>query len=125
MRNSTSVALWVVRVTGVIQLALGVLFWTGSATYLVPVHMLVGTIFVLALWFLGFQAIVTGAAASLGIVSILWGLLTVGLGMTQATILPGPLHWVIQVVHLLVGMAAMGLADRTARSRATERMYAR
>jgi hypothetical protein len=31
--------------------------------------------------------------------------------MTQAGLLPGSSHWVIQVVHLLIGMAAVGSGE--------------
>ncbi len=33
------------------------------------------------------------------------------LGATQTSILPGPEHWVIQVLHLLVGLTAIALAE--------------
>lgn len=36
------------------------------------------------------------------------------LGMRQAQILPGPLHWIIQALHLAVGIIAMVLAQRLA-----------
>jgi len=125
MRTSTAVALWVVRITGLIQIILGVLFWTRNALALVPVHMLSGTILVLALWFLSFQVIQSGSSPSLGYIGIVWGLLTVTLGMTQTQLLPGTYHWVIQVLHLLVGLGAMGLADSSSRSIAARQMYAR
>ena len=32
----------------------------------------------------------------------------------QMQLLPGSFHWVVKVVHLLVGMAAMGMARRPA-----------
>lgn len=121
MRTSTSVALWVVRITGLLQVVLGVLFWFGIARTLVSVHMISGTILVLGLWFLAFQAIQTGANPGLGYLSIIWGLLTVILGITQPGLLPGSLHWVIQVLHLLVGIGAMGLADNNARAVSRER----
>jgi hypothetical protein len=41
--------------------------------------------------------------------------------MTQAAVLPGDLHWLVQVLHLLVGLGAIGqaesLATRTLRRR--------
>ena len=41
-----------------------------------------------------------------------------GLGLTQSQLLPGDAHWVVQVLHLLVGLVAMGLAqDLAARTR--------
>ena len=32
------------------------------------------------------------------------------LGMTQQRLLPGDLHWIIRVLHLVVGVASMPLA---------------
>ncbi len=114
MRSTVLVALNVVRVTGVIQIVLGVLFWLGIALSLVGVHMISGIILVLSLWVLSVIAIQSGANTSLGIVGLVWGLLVVALGMTQGGLIPGPAHWVIQVLHLLVGLAAIGLAHRIA-----------
>jgi hypothetical protein len=31
--------------------------------------------------------------------------------MTQASMLPGPNHWIIQVLHPLVGLAGVGLSE--------------
>ncbi|MCL4301796.1 MAG: hypothetical protein KJ077_39240 [Anaerolineae bacterium] len=39
---------------------------------------------------------------------------TEALGLTQAQLWPGAFHWVIQLIHLVVGLAAMGLGDRLA-----------
>lgn len=124
MKTSTTIALWIVRVTGAIQIILGLLFWTGNALALVNVHMISGTILVLGLWFLAFQGIQSGANRRLGIVAILWGLLTVALGMTQAALLPGSAHWIIQVLHLIVGIGAIGQAHGLARSMASPHAYA-
>jgi hypothetical protein len=41
----------------------------------------------------------------------LWGLLVVVLGLTQGRLLTGDVHWVIQVLHLLVGLGAIGQAE--------------
>lgn len=116
MKTVVQTAQWVVRITGVIQIILGVLFWTGNAMALVPVHMLSGTLLVIGLWVLAFAALISGTNVPLGIASLAWGVLTIALGMTQATILPGPMHWVIQVLHLLVGIAAMGMAQNLSTS---------
>ena len=124
MRTSTSIAIWVARITGLIQIVLGLLFWTGNLRALVNVHMISGTILVLALWFLAFQAISSGANPGLGYVSIIWGLLTIVLGVTQPGLLPGQFHWVIQVLHLVIGIGAMGLADNNARALSRGRMTA-
>ena len=52
---------WVVRVAGVLALLLGLLFWTGDALSLVPVHMLLGVLTVLGLWLLAATASQLGA----------------------------------------------------------------
>jgi hypothetical protein len=39
------------------------------------------------------------------------GLVVLVLGMTQTSLLPGSSHWVIQVLHLLIGMAAVGSGE--------------
>ena len=38
MRTTVNVALWLTRITGLIQIVLGLLFWTGNAITLIPVH---------------------------------------------------------------------------------------
>jgi hypothetical protein len=50
MRTTLTVAHLVVRVLGPILILLGLVFWTGNALVLVPVHMLLGLVLVLALW---------------------------------------------------------------------------
>jgi hypothetical protein len=101
----------VVRLTGLVLIVLGVLFWTGNARFLIPLHMLVGIVLVVALWVLAGLGARAGVGAGRVALAVLWGLLTVGLGMTQGALLPGDAHWVVQVLHLLVGLAAMGMAE--------------
>lgn len=100
-----------VGITGIILIGLGVLFWTGHALALVPLHMILGSIFVLALWTLAVLAARRGAPAGLVATTLVWGLIVPALGMGQMQILPGPGHWVVRVAHLLVGLVAMRLAD--------------
>jgi hypothetical protein len=37
------------------------------------------------------------------------------LGLTQTQLLPGSAHWLIQVLHLLVGLGAISLAETLGR----------
>jgi hypothetical protein len=110
------------RFTGLIALILGILFWTRNALALVPIHMLLGIIIVLALWTLAFLAARAGVSIGLVALAFVWGVIVVVLGMTQTSLLPGSLHWIVQVIHLLVGLGAMGqgetLAARIKRSQA-------
>lgn len=111
MKIATTIAQSLVRLTGLIQIVLGALFWTGYALNLVPVHMLVGSILVLSLWTLAFLATRADVSRGFVLLAVLWGLLVPVLGMTQARILPGNAHWVIQVIHLLVGLSAIGIGE--------------
>lgn len=114
MRAATLATMWIVRVAGIVQIVFGLLFWTGRALGYIPLHMSVGFVVVLGLWTLAVLALVARTGAGLALFGILWGLALPALGMTQAAILVGPWHWIIRVVHLLMGLTALGLADRLA-----------
>ena len=44
-----------------------------------------------------------------------WGALTIVFGLTQEQILPDTGHWVVQILHLLVGIGAVGQAENIGR----------
>lgn len=114
MKTAITTLQWVIRLTGLIQIVLGLTFWIGYAFNLIPLHMLVGSVLVLALWVLAVLAWRTGVSLGFVVLAIVWGVITLALGMTQTQLLPGAFHWVIEVLHLVVGLAAMGLGDRLA-----------
>jgi hypothetical protein len=105
------VARWLVRVAGLVQILLGALFWTGNAVTLVPLHILVGLLLVVGLWTLAFFAARAGVEPGFVIVVVLWGLLLPVFGLYQDRLLTGDAHWVIRVLHLLVGLAAIGQGE--------------
>lgn len=111
MRAVLTVAQWMVRVTGVVQLLLGLLFWTGDARGLVPLHMILGILLVLALWLVAGLASQAGAPNGLALGAAVTGLILLGLGLTQDSLLPGGGHWLVQVLHLLTGLAAVGAGE--------------
>jgi hypothetical protein len=111
MRTTAAVVQMLVRLCGLVLIALGILFWTGNALALVPVHMLVGLILVLSLWTLAFLAARSGAPPGFVALAFLWGLVVPVLGVTQDMLLVGGGHWLIQVLHLLVGLTAIGMAE--------------
>src|SRR5689334_4775000 len=114
MRTATTVIQMLVRLIGVLMIVLGLLFWTGNALTLIPIHMLLGIVLVLLLWALAVIALRAGAPRGLAALAIVWGLIVPILGMAQTQLLPGDAHWVIRVLHLLVGLGALGLAERLA-----------
>jgi hypothetical protein len=111
VRTATTVAQTLVRVAGLLLVALGILFWTGNAVTLIPVHMLLGLVLVLSLWTLAALAARAGARPGQVAGAIAWGLLVLIFGVTQDQLLVGDAHWVIKVLHLLVGLAAIGQAE--------------
>lgn len=121
MNRPIVIARTAVLVAGVLQLILGALFWSGIGLNLIPVHAAIGTILVLALWTLAYFAARAGAPKGLVIFTVVWGLILPVFGSLQTGILPGSLHWIIQVVHLLLGLAALALskilADAAIRAR--------
>lgn len=113
--KATATALRIfVGLDGLILIALGLLFWTGNADALVPVHMLLGIALVLALWILAGLAAMAGINLGLVALAFVWGLVVPALGLTQERLLPNGAHWVIQVLHLLVGIIAIALAQMLA-----------
>lgn len=116
MQTATTIIQMVLRVLGLVMIGLGLLFWTGNALNLIGLHMLLGITVVLLLWTLAIMAVRSRVSLGLVALGIVWGLIVVALGMTQIQLLPGDFHWVIRVLHLLVGIAALGIAERLASS---------
>ncbi len=112
------------RVALMITLGLGLAFWlaqlfmwNGLLVFLARIgfpgiHELIGTVGVLGLFILGSVAVFTKGSRALGVGSILYAILVPSLGLTQTLILVSDLHWVIRVIHLLVGIGAMMLILR-------------
>ena len=111
MNITATVAQNLVRVCGLVLIVLGTLFWSGNALTLIPVHMLVGLVLVLSLWTMAFLAARAGVAPGLVVLAVLWGLLVTIFGFTQDQLLTGDAHWVIKVLHLLVGLGAIGQSE--------------
>jgi hypothetical protein len=114
MNTVVTILQMLVRLCFVVLLVLGIAFWTGHGLSYIPLHMIVGIVLVVALWLTSIIAATVRAPVGLVIVGLIWGLIVIGLGMKQMTLLPGPSHWVIQVLHLLVGIGAIGLNERLA-----------
>lgn len=100
----------VIQATGGFQVLLGVVFWAGHGLRLIPLHMFVGTLFVLALLVHAARGFATREARGLASLLAVWSVGALAFGMAQAQILPGPYHWVVRVLHLAVGIVAMALA---------------
>jgi len=108
------ITLMVLRVVVLLALILGLLMWFGVGGALVPVHKLLGILVVLSLWVLGGFAFTIKGGVGIGIGAIVLGLIVLLFGLNQRTILVGDLHWLIQVIHLLLGLSAAGMGEAIA-----------
>jgi hypothetical protein len=106
-----SIAQMVVRIAGLILMVLGVIIWPGHADFLIPVHILIGSLLVIALLTLSYLAGRSGVSTSLIILAVVWALALPVLGLIQEKLLPETGHWIIQVLHLLFGIVAIGIAE--------------
>jgi hypothetical protein len=100
---------------GIALVVLGIVFWTGHALSLLPLHMALGGLFVICLWVLAVLGFLAPGSRGFALLVLVWSLIVPALGTAQVSLLPGSDHWVIQVAHLLVGIIAMGLGHALAR----------
>jgi hypothetical protein len=115
MNKTASILQGLVRGTGLIQILIGLSIWLGFGMKLIPVHMWIGILFVLSFLVLAILAARARAGVAIVSLALVWGAVTFVFGMAQPQLLPGSNHWVIRILHLLVGVAAMGQAEGLAR----------
>jgi hypothetical protein len=108
-------ALFVLRIAGVLALVLGLAFWSGNLLQLQRVHMALGLLAVLTLWTLSGYGFARTELRGWSAALVVLGLAVVALGVTQTGLLPGESHWVVRVIHLLLGVGAVAQGDRLAR----------
>jgi hypothetical protein len=112
MQLTLTISQMLVRITGVLLLILGLLIWTEGATNLIMIHMLLGLILVISMWVLAGVSTRAGVSVGLAASVAIAGLIVLVLGVTQQSVLPNPsVHWIVQIVHLLIGMLAVGSAE--------------
>jgi hypothetical protein len=114
MRSTVTALQMGIRVVWLVQLALGLAFWTGNALGLVDLHQLLGILLALGLWTQAALALRAGVPAGLVAGAAVWGLIVLVVGLTQRELLVGSAHWVIEVIHLLLGIGLIGLAENLA-----------
>ncbi len=98
----------VVGIAGLCALVLGLLIWIANLD-LIPFHMLFGILVTLGLLIMGILALTARGLRVLGIVGIIYAIIVPIFGLSQFNILVGNLHWIIQALHMLVGIGAMAL----------------
>lgn len=106
------VSLMVLRIAALAALVLGIIFWTGNADNLQIVHIVLGFLVVISLWVLGIaQGVRRGGSFGLALATFVVGFFVLLVGLFQTRWLTGSNHWVIQVIHLILGLSAIGLGE--------------
>jgi hypothetical protein len=102
---------WTVRLSGLLALLLGLGLWKGAWFNLLAVHQGLGLLMGAALiWLavLGWSRRVSPVLLGL---ALLCGLAVPALGYSQQRLLPGQSHWITEVLHLVLGLGAIALAE--------------
>jgi hypothetical protein len=104
------IASMVLSFAGLLALILGLLLWTGAYVNLVQMHMLLGLLAVGALWVIGMgQAFSAGGSWLIAACALVVGGSLIFIGMTHASLMAGAFHWVIQLIHLALGLLVIGI----------------
>ena len=105
---------WILRVAGTIVLVLGLLIWTLQLN-IVSIHITFGIIVTLTLLVISILATFARGLRVLGIIGMIYAFVIPLLGLNQVRLLVGDQHWLIQVLHLLVGIGALALGETISR----------
>lgn len=116
MRKTITVFLMLVRLLGVVQIVVGICLWLGIATGAVAFHSALGSLFVLVVWVVAGIALFVLPRRGVPLFTLFLSGVVLWFGMAQVTLLPGSMHWGIRVLHLLLGVATMGLAESLGKS---------
>ena len=109
--NNPKMLPMVIRTTGLIQLILGVMVWAGKIEVLTSVHVLVGAILTIALLMLFYQAYRAKVSLGFVILAVVWALVLPVWGLGQEKIFPVTFLWLSQLLHVLCGLGAIGIAE--------------
>jgi hypothetical protein len=111
------IALMVLRSAVLINLVLGILFWINTidpdANPAVKwLHIILGIAAVISLFTIGILQGVRGGSFGLALATFVVGFLLTFVGLFQTNWLTASnQHWIIQIIHLLLGLSAIGLGE--------------
>lgn len=109
------IAMAVLTLAGLLALISGLLFWTGTALNLMTLHMLLGFLAVGALWVIGLaQAFAERGSWVIAGCALIVGAAMIVFGMMQSSLMVGEFHWVVQIIHLLLGLMTIGIGHMAA-----------
>ena len=102
---------WIAHVPAIGTQLQGWLHWIANSTGFIFTHMVLGITFALLLLALSLILLLTGRMRLLGASGIVYTLILTALGFTQTGLLVGPMHWLIQTAHVVIGFGALMLVQ--------------
>jgi hypothetical protein len=102
---------WLTRIAGLCALVLGILFWRGMFTGALTTHMALGGIVALVLAILALLALSVRVRVPVAVLSLLWAAATLYVGIMQSWWPRDSYYSIIQIVHPLLGIGAIGLSE--------------
>lgn len=98
-----------IRLSGGTALLIGLVIWTGHGFSWLPLHILLGVVLVISMWVTAVLALSASTRRGLAVLVLVWGAGVVAFGRMQGGLLPGPMHWMVSLTHLLLGGVGIGL----------------
>jgi hypothetical protein len=107
------IALMTLRITVLINLVLGILFWTSTIdnSGVTLLHIVLGILAVISLFTIGILQGLRGGSFGMALATFAVGFLLLFVGLYQTRWLLNANHWIIQVIHLILGLSAIGLGE--------------
>lgn len=102
---------WFTRIAGLGALALGITFVSRPGVARLSLHMTFGGIVALVLAILAVWALIDRVRVPAAIGALVWAAATVYVGTVQDWWVGGGSHLLIEIVHPLLGIGAIGLAE--------------
>ncbi|GCE05546.1 hypothetical protein [Dictyobacter aurantiacus] len=112
------IGIMALRICVLLALILGILLWLNVISGgIVMIHMLLGLLAMISLWLLAFGIATAPQGRNMGLAigAFIIGLLLPIVGLGQLSWLSlGSAHIVIQIIHLLLGLGAIGIGEAIA-----------
>jgi uncharacterized membrane protein YczE len=102
---------WILRIAFLIAFILGCALWSGHGYAYLQFHMWLGFIITFALLAIVILSLIARMKPALPLIAFLWAVALPVFGIAQLKIMPGPNHWIPRVLHLILGLGAIGLGE--------------
>jgi hypothetical protein len=111
MKTWLNVLRMLMRLLWLVGLALGLYLWTGHGYSVLRAHIALGFCITLLLLMIAISAAIAGVSVRRTLLALIWAALLPVVGFAQLRWMIGPGHWLVQVMHLLIGLMAIASAE--------------